>query len=295
MKNVPFSLFTELKSQSASIDVGWLIVRQDGLRFGFTSSDIPFTYNDDIYSPTNGFNPSAIQSKADFSVDNLECQVLENDLITDSDLRSGLWDLAQVSIFWICRYHPEWGIVLLKTGTLGEIVIKSGVWTTQLRSILEQLQQPFGFYYTLQCMAQLGDDRCRVKLSVPTWVASHPYRHGLLTDASIGDIVQPTSPNGFWYVAQYTGYDGIISSPSTPPPGNQTLSDVVPGVTKVGVAIPGYGGEPIVPVSQPGQGLSGNDDLGPNDSTQVSVGPAFDNLQEFKYDGIPVDIFGIKL
>lgn len=295
MKNVPLPLFNELKSTSARIDVGWLIVRTDAARFAFTSSDLPFTYNGDTYTPTNGFNPSAIASKADFSVDNMECQVLENDLITDEDLRTGKWDLAAVTIFWICRYHPEWGIVTLKTGTLGEIVIKEGQWTTQLRSILEQLQQPFGYYYTLQCMAQLGDSRCRVKLSVPAWAADQQYRSGLLTDASIGDIVRPTVANGFWYVAQYTGYDGIISSPSTPPPGNQTLSDVVPGVTGPNAAVPGYGGEPIETVSQPGQGLSGNDDLGPNDNTQVAVGPAFDNLQEFIYVGIPVDIFGIKL
>jgi hypothetical protein len=295
MKNVPVELFNELKSQTSRIDVGWLLVRTDGERFAFTSSDIPFVYGGDTYSPTNGFNPSAIISKADFSVDNMECQVLENDLITDDDLRGGKWDLAQVTVFWICRYHPEWGVVILKTGQLGQIVIKQGQWTTQLRSIFEQLQQPFGYYFTLQCMAQLGDSRCRVKLAPPTWAASTQYRNGLLTDASVGDIVKPTTPNGFWYVANYTGYDGIISSPATPPPGNETTADVVPGVTSPSGAVAGYGGEPIEPVSQPGQGLSGNDDLGPNDDTQVAVGAAFDNLQEFIYDGQPVDIFGIKI
>jgi hypothetical protein len=295
MKNIPAPLFAELKSTSARIDVGWLVVRTDGQRFGFTSSDIPFTYNGDTYSPTNGFNPSAIISKADLSVDNMEMQVLENDLITDDDLRAGKWDLAQVTVFWICRYNPQWGVVILKTGQFGEIVIKEGQFTTQLRSIFEQLQQPFGYFYTLQCMATLGDARCKVKLSPPVWQPNFSYRNGLLTDASVGDIVIPTTPNGFWYVAQYTGYDGVISSPATPPPGNEVLSDVVPGVTGANVTTAGYGGEPVTTVSQPGQGLSGNDDLGPNDNTQVAVGPAFDNLQEFVYDGIPVDIFGIQI
>ena len=359
MKTISTQLFAELKSQSSRIDVGWLIIRKDNARFAFTSSDIPFTYNGDVYSPTNGFNPSAVVSKSNFSVDNLECQVLENSAITDSDLRSGLWDLAQVNIFWICRYHPEWGVVPLRSGWLGEIVIKEGEWTTQLRSLFEQLQQPFGYFYSLQCMAQLGDARCKVKLSVPTWQPNTSYRNGLLTDAAVGDIVQPTHPNGFWYVAQYTGYNGVISSAANPPPSNvvspapitaaatstpvtagsfvigkgyfivtvgstnfvaigaaqntvgwgfvatgvgsgtgtaslqQAVSQT--GVITEGVAIPGYGGEPIRPVTQPGQGLSGNDDLGPNDMTQVSVGPAWDNLREFVYDGIPIDVFGIVL
>jgi len=47
--------------------------------------------------------------------------------------------------------------------------------------------------------------------------------------------------------------------------------------------------------TQPGQGLSANDDLGPNDNTQVAVGAAPDNLGQFDYTGTPVDIFGIKL
>jgi hypothetical protein len=53
--------------------------------------------------------------------------------------------------------------------------------------------------------------------------------------------------------------------------------------------------QPLQEPSQPGQGLSGNDDLGPNDNTQIAVGPAPDNLNQFNYTGTPVDIFGIKL
>ena len=127
--------------------VGWLIVRKDGQRFAFTSSDTPFTYNGDTYSPTNGFNPSAIVSKAALSVDNMECQVLDNPAITDVDLRAGLWDLATVQVFWIRPDHPEWGIVPLRGGVLGEITIKDGQWTTQLRSFFDQLQQ------VAQCVA----------------------------------------------------------------------------------------------------------------------------------------------
>ena len=76
----------------------------------------------------------------------MEVQVLESTLITESDLRGGLWDNAQVQVFWICPDHPEWGIVPLRGGMLGEIVIKKGQCTTQLRSLFQQMQQPFGFH-----------------------------------------------------------------------------------------------------------------------------------------------------
>jgi hypothetical protein len=261
MRNIPAPLFNILKNQSARIDTGWLVVRTDGARFGFTSSDKSFVYDGDTYTPTNGFAGSAIVSKADASVDNMECQVLDSPMITDSDLKGGKWGNAQVKVFWICPDHPEYGIVPLRGGTLGEIVIKSGQWTTQLRSLFQQMQQPFGYFFTLQCGAQLGDARCKVKLDAPTWQPNTDYRLGLLSDAGIGAVVKPTVDNGFWYVAQYT-----------------TTNE-----------------EPIRQPSKPGQGLSALDDAGPNDNTQVAVGAPPDTLGQFTYQGEPVDIFGIKL
>ena len=374
MKNISPPLFAELQKSSARIDTGWLVVRTDGARFAFTSSDLAFYYPplssntatsqaatvagngnwklsltgltegtayqavasavdpnglpstsapynfiagqsetpeieppvgvltiggydassipdqltgtagagdtvsvqisstiSDYYTPTNGFNGSAIVNKADASVDNMEVQVLDNAVITEYDLRGGLWNNAQIQVFWICPYHPEWGIVPLRGGMLGEIIIKNGQWTTQLRSLFQQMQQPFGLQYTLQCQAQLGDAQlnnsplgvafCHVKLNAPVWKPNTVYPMGVLTDAKWGAIVQPSVPNDYWYVANYV-----------------TVRE-----------------QPLQEPSKPGQGLSGNDDLGPNDNTQIAVGPAPDNLNQFNYTGTPVDIFGIKL
>ena len=350
MRKITGPLFTELKSQTSKIAVGWLIVRKDATRYAFTSADAPFTYNGDTYSPTNGFNPSAIVSKADFSVDNMECQVLDNELITDVDLRAGLWDLATVKVFWLRPDHPEWGVVPLRGGNLGEITIKDGQWTTQLRSLFQQLQQPFGYFYSLVCMAQLGDARCKVNLTPATWAAHTTHPKGLLTDAGIGTVVKPTVYNGFWYVADYTtrgpsyeeaanvseatggdaggggGVTGTGTGVDTPNyHGDMTLGagssttgtpvntpnyhsgtagggDVVGGdvlsVTTSGEGTPAAGqfdAGALRQPSKPGAGLSGNDDLGPNDNTQVAVGAPNNSLSQFDYTGQPVDIFGIKI
>jgi len=320
MKKIPSPLFQELCSQTCRIATGWLITRADGTSYGFTSSDIEFTLDGVLYLPANGFNPSAVVSKADFSVDNMEMQVLDSPVITEADLKGGKWANAQVNVFWLCPEHPEWGVVPLRGGLLGEIVVKTGQWTTQLRSLFQQMQQPLGVHFTIVCNAQLGDARCGVKLNAPAWQPNHAYQMGLLSDAKIGDVVQPTVPNDFWYVAQYTtesfwtptggqGEGAVVLVPLGAGAGGGTVTETGGLTTGSGYisnigglgAGGGYGYVNVSPSqnvrtpTQPGQGLSANDDLGPNDNTQVAVGAAPDNLGQFDYTGTPVDIFGIKL
>ncbi len=82
----------------------------------------------------------------------------------------------------------------------------------------------------------------------------------MLTDAGPGAVVEPSTPNGFWYVAQY-------------------VSDSYPAAR-----FPTW----------PGQGLSAVDDMGPNDDTQVFVGPAEWSPGEFTPIAPTVDIFSIE-
>lgn len=260
MRQVPNSLFLHLCSRACHIVTGWLVTRQDGNVYGFTTDDDSFTYDGVTYTPAGGFSPSAVVSKADASVDNLEVQVLISDIITDDDLRGGKWSNAYVQIFWINPDNPQWGIIPIRSGNIGEITIKSGQWTGQLRSLLQLTQQPVGVHFTLLCNAQLGDSRCGVNLNAQTWQANHNYPHGINSDATIGTVVKPTVDNDYWYVASYVT---VTSSPRTP--------------------------------TAPGQGLSANDDLGPEDKTQTAVGPADDSLSYFTYRGGEVDVFGIKI
>ena len=260
MRTIPAQLFAHLKSRSCHVVTGWTVTRQDGNVYGFTTADEEFVYGGVTYNPAGGVSPSAVVNKADASVDNLEVQVLISSIITDDDLRGGLWSNAAIAIFWINPDHPEWGIVPIRTGNLGEITIKSGQWTGQLRSLLQLLQQPLGVHFTLLCNAQLGDKRCGIQLFPHVWQANHDYQCGIKSDGSMGTIVKPSTPNDFWYVCQYTD---INTSPREP--------------------------------TAPGQGLSANDDLGPEDTTQKSVGPSDDSLAYFTYRGGEVDVFGIRI
>ena len=101
MRSVPAPLLQELRKSAA----GWTSVGSSRARmaqvFGFTSSDVPFTLDGVTYTPANGVSGSAMVSKNDASVDNMEVQVLENDLITEEDLRAGKWSNAQIKVFWL--------------------------------------------------------------------------------------------------------------------------------------------------------------------------------------------------
>ena len=313
MRKISSALFNELTSRSARIGVGWLITRTDGTQVGFTTHDQPFTYGSVAYTPL-GFNPGAVVSKSDASVDNMEVQVLISDEITEQDLRGGVWANASVVVFWNCPYNPEWGTIVIRTGILGQTVIKNGQWTAQLRSLLQQLQQPFGMHFLLICQAELGDQWCGVHLTPGVWKPNHTYSLGLLTDAKVGSVVKPSVDNSHWYVSNYTTESFYLTGYSADGSGQFTISpSQLPtgtggGATFTGSVTDNLGGPDgaystvLVPAadnlrepSQPAQGLSGNDDLGPNDQTQVAVGPAPDNLSEYQYQGTPVDIFGIKI
>lgn len=204
MKRLSPQLFNELRSRVSNICVGWLVTRRDGLKVGFTTSDVPFTYQGLEYSPAHSFSASAIASKADFSMDNVTTVGLISDVITKQDLLGGVWDNAQVEFFWIRPDKPEWGVMPLRGGKFGQIKCTGKTFEVELLSVTQYLQQPFGKFYTLECRATLGDQDCKVKLDVPEWTPNTVYIKEISGEAGIGDIVAPTTPNGFWYVCDGT-------------------------------------------------------------------------------------------
>lgn len=200
MKRFSSYLFDELRTRSSNIVAGWRVERSDGLVLGFTSADTEFVYEGITYSPTNPFSASAVQSKNNFSVDNVNTVALINEQITKGDMLGGLWDNAKVRFFWIRPDKPEWGVIPIRGGRFGTITVKGQTFETELRSVLQTLQQPFGKFYTLECRADLGDAACKVKLDAPKWKSGDVYVAAIDQEAGIGDIVKPSVDNGFWYV-----------------------------------------------------------------------------------------------
>lgn len=199
MKRISPALFDELRRTASNISTGWRLEREDGVVIGFTASDTGFVYDGVEYEPINTFSGSAATSKNNLSVDNMTVLSIITERLTRAELLGGKWDNAYVQFFWIRPDKPEWGVVPIRGGRLGEITCKGHSFETELRSIIQALQQPFGEFYTLECSADFGDAKCKMVLDAPTWSPETYYIAKITGEAGIGDVVKPTVANGFWY------------------------------------------------------------------------------------------------
>src|SRR5574337_1440406 len=119
MKTRSAALAAHQAGGSTTLACCWKITRLDGQVFGFTSVDQDIVFAGVTYLAATGFTPSAMQSKADLSVANLEVTgMLDAASITEADLLAGRWDGAAVEIFEVNYRDLTMGRMILRTGTL---------------------------------------------------------------------------------------------------------------------------------------------------------------------------------
>ena len=110
---------------------------------------------------------SAVSSNSDFSIDNLDLMgIFDDAAITVDDLRSGLFDFAEVRIFLVNWADLSQGIMKLRRGYLGDVMgTQSGTFQTTLNGLMQMLTHNVGDLFTPSCRADLGDGQCKVDLS----------------------------------------------------------------------------------------------------------------------------------
>ena len=216
MKTISKALFEELNKASCYIATGWLITRTDGVKFGFTSSDIGFDLDGVTYTPANSFSGTAAVSKNNLSVDNMSASAPLSALLDEHELRGGKFDNASVKVFWIRPDKPEWGVVPIRGGTIGEVTIKGNMFETELRSVAQKLQQNVGDLITLECrVKELGDSKCKLQMNAGAWAADVAVFGRLANEAGVGTVMKPTVYNGFWYVCDNAPNTVLTSEPHT--------------------------------------------------------------------------------
>lgn len=127
---------------------------------GFTDHDIDILYDDGegpvLYLARTGATWSAIDSKADMSPDNLEIDsFLESDLITEADLRGGLYDGSECTIYLVNWSDLTQKHLTLRYGVFGKVKIVNGLFTTEIRGLAYALGFTIGDYYGPLCRAEL--------------------------------------------------------------------------------------------------------------------------------------------
>jgi uncharacterized phage protein (TIGR02218 family) len=130
---------------------------------GFAAFNRPLKFNGVIYFPD--YSPTAVQTSPNLAVDNLDViGMLDSVVITQADIRAGLWDYATIELFRVNWVDLSQGQLDLRTGRLGEIKMGITAFIAELRGLMQAYQQTIGRLCMPACGNDVGDDRCGVNL-----------------------------------------------------------------------------------------------------------------------------------
>jgi uncharacterized phage protein (TIGR02218 family) len=166
MKTISANLDTHLNQTVTTLASCWKITRTDGVAFHFTDHDQDLTISGDEYESSRGFSRTAVENTSAMKVDNTDVEgILESDSITEEDLRAGKFDYAEVEVFLVNWADVSQGIMKMRKGWFGEISIsQGGVFRTELRGLMQGINQKIIRSYGPLCDADLGDSRCKIDI-----------------------------------------------------------------------------------------------------------------------------------
>lgn len=166
MKAASTALAAHIAGETTTLATCWKVTRSDGVILGFTDHDSDLTVDSLLFQASTGYTRSAIHTISDLSVDNLDIEsAINSDTLKADDLRAGLWDGAEIEIFFVNWQDLTQGKIILKRGTIGHVELQDTIFKAELRGMTQALQQQIVELYTPDCRADLGDARCKVDLT----------------------------------------------------------------------------------------------------------------------------------
>jgi uncharacterized phage protein (TIGR02218 family) len=169
MKNLESGLALHVTQDVTTIAKVFKLTLRNGETMGFTSFDQDIVFSEEtnvIYKAGSGMTPTAISSSSKFNVDNLDVEgFLEDDRITESDLKYGKYDYASVVIGelnWADKPYSWTKVDKSRKGKIGEIKIEGGKFVAEIRGLAQNLQNKIGPLYQTTCRADLFDNKCKV-------------------------------------------------------------------------------------------------------------------------------------
>jgi len=165
MKATSGAYNTHVASALTKLAICLKLTRTDAMVLGFTSHDVSIVFGSDTYSCIEGYDLSDIATGSNLASDNLNATgPLVSPLITELDLRAGLWDFATFEIFRVNWSDISMGREILRAGTLGEVRAERGQFNAELRGLMQFYTTSIGELTSPGCRAVLGDNRCQVDL-----------------------------------------------------------------------------------------------------------------------------------
>lgn len=165
-KTISAPLQIHVAQEVTTLATCWLVTLTNDTVYAFTDHDEDVVVDTVTYLAASGYNASEIQTSSDLSVDNLDIVgFLDSAVILEDDFMAGLWDYAAINVFRVNWATPTSGRIHERRGTLGEVSLKRGQFTTELRGLLQSLTRTVLELYSPGCRARLGDERCQVDLT----------------------------------------------------------------------------------------------------------------------------------
>lgn len=170
MKTANTAARQHLAGELTTLATCWRLVRRDGKVMGFTDHDRDLRIAGQLYSAASGYTRTAITNQAGLAVDNVDLDgVLDHDTITDRDIRAGLYDRAEITVFLVDWSAPNAWQITLRRGWIGEpLTTPDGGFRAELRGMSQAMSQNVLELYQPECRADLGDHRCKVDLATLT-------------------------------------------------------------------------------------------------------------------------------
>lgn len=131
-----------------------LITTKAGVKYGFTDCETTLTVDGQAYAPAPGLQRLRLTLTANAEVSNQEFGSAWLD-VPEADLKGGKFDNCTVEVAWASWAHPEYGKVVVFTGSLGDISWTDEGFKADVVSYMKNLELILGNTYTAQCPHQL--------------------------------------------------------------------------------------------------------------------------------------------
>lgn len=131
-----------------------LITTKENVKFGFTDCEVALIVDGQSYEPAPGLQRLRLTLAANAEVSNQEFGSAWLD-VPEADIKGGKFDNCTVEVAWASWAHPEYGKIVVFTGSLGDISWTDEGFKADVVSYMKNLELILGNTYTAQCPHQL--------------------------------------------------------------------------------------------------------------------------------------------
>ena len=202
-----------MSDQLSTLALCWLVERGDGVTLALTDHDRDLKVAGVTYRAAPGMTPSAVVRAEGLDADTMDARgALHAAAISAVDLDAGRWDGARVAMSAVDWSMPSAAPIALGEGTIGEVEVRGGAFSAELRGAAARLERPVTEATSPECRAELGDRRCRVPMAARRRFARVVVAKGAVLTL---DTVEPSAGaygDGRlrWLGGENTGLTGAI-------------------------------------------------------------------------------------